>query len=48
MKMVVQYSVITLTERISFLSRAKMRDFAAKVKNDKVILDLKENYPCRW
>ena len=36
-----KYSVITLTERISFLSRAKMRDFALKVKNDKVILDLK-------
>ena len=36
-----KYSVITLTERISFLSRAKMRDFALKVKNDKVVLDLK-------
>ena len=34
-------TIITLTERISFLSRANMRDFAAKVKNDKVILDLK-------
>ena len=37
-----KYSVITLTERISFLSRAKMRDFASKIKNDKVIVDLKE------
>ena len=36
-----KYSVITLSERISFLSRAKMRDFAAKVKNDNVIVDLK-------
>jgi MFS superfamily sulfate permease-like transporter len=36
-----KYSVITLTERISFLSRANMRDFASKVKNDKVLLDLK-------
>lgn len=34
-------SVITLSERISFLSRAKMRDFASNVKNDNVILDLK-------
>jgi MFS superfamily sulfate permease-like transporter len=37
-----KYSVITLTKRISFLSRSNMRDFAAEVKNDKVVLDLKD------
>ena len=37
-----KYSVITLTKRISFLSRSNMRDFASEVKNDKVILDLKD------
>ena len=37
-----KYSVITLTKRISFLSRSNMRDFASEVKNDKVVLDLKD------
>ena len=37
-----KYSVITLTKRISFLSRSNMRDFASEIKNDKVILDLKD------